>query len=94
LIQERILQIEDGWLFVRHSELHKPRSVLLFVHGLGESGLCFKEAFESRDMNEYSLVVPDMMGYGRSSSSNRCSLTSRPHWFPLCCSISLKPVFS
>ena len=69
MVQERILQIEDGWLFVKHRELHEPRSVLLFVHGLGESGLCFKEAFESRDMNEYSLVVPDMMGYGRSSSA-------------------------
>ena len=67
--QESTLQIEDGWLFVRHSELHRSRSVLLFVHGLGESGLCFKEAFDSRDMNEYSIVVPDMMGYGRSSST-------------------------
>ena len=69
MIQERILQIEDGWLFVRHTELKRSGSVLLFVHGLGESGLCFREAFESRDMEEYSLVVPDMMGYGRSSGN-------------------------
>ena len=69
MIQERILQIEDGWLFVRHTELQRSGSVLLFVHGLGESGLCFREAFESRDMEEYSLVVPDMMGYGRSSGN-------------------------
>jgi pimeloyl-ACP methyl ester carboxylesterase len=68
-MQERILQIEDGWLFVRQSKLHRARSILLFVHGLGESGLCFKEAFESSDMNQCGLVVPDMMGYGRSSSA-------------------------
>jgi pimeloyl-ACP methyl ester carboxylesterase len=66
-MQESILQVEDGWLFFRHSEVHKSRPVLLFIHGLGESGLCFKEAFESKVRNEYSLVVPDMMGYGRSS---------------------------
>jgi pimeloyl-ACP methyl ester carboxylesterase len=69
LMQERILQIEDGWLFVRHSELNRPRPVLLFVHGLGESGMCFNEAFESGDMKEFNIVVPDLMGYGRSSGA-------------------------
>jgi len=66
-MRESILQIEGGWLFVRHSELNRPRPVLLFVHGLGESGLCFNEAFESGDMQAFDLVVPDLMGYGRSS---------------------------
>jgi pimeloyl-ACP methyl ester carboxylesterase len=69
LMHESVFEIEDGWLFVRHSELHRSRPVLLFVHGLGESGLCFNEAFESSDMNEYSVVVPDMLGYGRSSNA-------------------------
>jgi len=41
--------------------------VLLFVHGLGESSLSFKEAFESSDMQAFDLVIPDLMGYGRSS---------------------------
>jgi len=66
-MQESILQIEDDWLFVRHSELNRPRPVLLFLHGLGESGMCFNEAFASGDMHEYNLVVPDLIGYGRSS---------------------------
>ena len=67
MMQESILQIEDGWLFVRHSELNRPRPVLLFVHGLGESGMCFNEAFESVDMKKFTIVVPDLMGYGRGS---------------------------
>ena len=67
MMQESILQVDDGWLFVRHSELNRTRPVLLFVHGLGESGLCFNEVFESRGMREYNLVVPDLIGYGRSS---------------------------
>ena len=29
--------------------------------------MCFTEAFESGDMKEFNLVVPDLMGYGRSS---------------------------
>jgi len=68
-MQERFVETEDGWLFVRHSELSRLGPVLLFVHGLGESGLSFKEAFESGDMSGYGIVVPDMMGYGRSSSA-------------------------
>jgi len=61
--------VKDGWLFVRHSELQRLRPVLLFIHGLGESGLCFKEAFESAFMKGFRIVAPDMMGYGRSSRS-------------------------
>jgi pimeloyl-ACP methyl ester carboxylesterase len=67
MMQESILQIEDGWLFVRHNALNRTGPVLLFVHGLGESGMCFNEAFESGDMKKFNLVVPDLMGYGRSS---------------------------
>jgi pimeloyl-ACP methyl ester carboxylesterase len=66
-MQESILQVDEGWLFFRHNDVHPSRPVVLFIHGLGESGLCFKEAFESRVTKECSLVVPDMMGYGRSS---------------------------
>lgn len=67
MIQERIVDVEDGWLFCRHNEVRNSQPVLLFIHGLGESGLCFKEAFESGAMRERSMVVPDLMGYGRSS---------------------------
>jgi hypothetical protein len=50
LIHEHLVDVEDGWLFFPHSEVRKSRPVLLFIHGLGESGLCFKEAFESVPM--------------------------------------------
>jgi len=68
-VQERIVQIEEGWLFVRLREVHTSQPVVLFIHGLGESGLCFKEAFESAHVKEYGLVVPDLPGYGRSSTA-------------------------
>jgi len=69
LVHESILRVKDGWLFVRHRDLQRSRPVLLFIHGLGESGLCFKEAFESAFMKGFRIVAPDMMGYGRSSRS-------------------------
>jgi hypothetical protein len=50
VIHENLADVEDGWLFFRHSEVRKSRLVLLFIHGFGESGLCFKEALESRPM--------------------------------------------
>jgi pimeloyl-ACP methyl ester carboxylesterase len=68
-MQEKIFRIEDDWLFVRHRELQGSRPVVLFIHGLGESGMSFREAFESGDMDGFAPVVPDMIGYGRSSGA-------------------------
>ncbi len=70
LMQERLYQIEDGWFFIRHTDLNRGQPVLLFVHGLGESGICFNEAFDSPDLKKYNLVVPDLLGYGRSSCTH------------------------
>ena len=39
MTRESVFEIEDGWLFVRHSEMRSLRLVLLVIHGLGESGL-------------------------------------------------------
>ena len=43
---------------------------MLFLHGLGESGLSFSEAFDEIDLKEYNIVVPDLLGYGRSSAAD------------------------
>ena len=42
---------------------------MLFIHGLGESGLCFEDAFRQPALDSYNLIVPDLAGYGRSSSA-------------------------
>jgi pimeloyl-ACP methyl ester carboxylesterase len=56
-------------MFLRHNDLKKGRKTLLLVHGLGESGLCFREVFENEKFNRFNLLVPDMLGYGRSSQA-------------------------
>ncbi|MEW5786176.1 MAG: alpha/beta fold hydrolase, partial [Bacillota bacterium] len=66
-MRETVVQLEDGWFFFRHTGVDGRRPVLLFIHGLGESGLCFDEAFRSPELKDCGLVVPDMFGYGRSS---------------------------
>ena len=45
------------------------RPSILFIHGLGESGLSFIESFDAIDLQNYNLIVPDLAGYGRSSSA-------------------------
>lgn len=59
----------NEFMFLRHNELKKDRKTLLFVHGLGESGLCFREIFDDTKFDNFNLLVPDMLGYGRSSES-------------------------
>jgi pimeloyl-ACP methyl ester carboxylesterase len=81
-MNETVIYLDDGWIFVRHEGLYEDRSVILFIHGLGESGLCFNEAFDSPELKKYALIVPDLLGYGRSSFAydgdyNRVSQTRR-----------------
>lgn len=40
--------------------------VLLWLHGLGESGLCFERIIHHQDLAGARHVVPDLPGYGRS----------------------------
>lgn len=44
----------------------KPAHTLLFVHGLGESGLCFENLLNAPEFSNCCLMVPDLPGYGRS----------------------------
>lgn len=39
---------------------------LWFLHGFGESGLCYREAFDSPLSERYRLFVPDLPGFGAS----------------------------
>ncbi len=68
-MKESIINIENDYIFLRHNETETDRLTLLFVHGLGESGLCFREVFEDNRFSKYNILVPDMIGYGKSSAS-------------------------
>lgn len=67
-MHETFVDVEGGRLFVRHSAAYAPdRPTILWIHGIGDSSLCFLEAFASPELSNFSLLAPDMLGFGRSS---------------------------
>ena len=66
---ERVVRVADAWLFVRERRLESSGPPVVFLHGIGESGECFREAFESSFLKNHSLIVIDQAGYGRSSAA-------------------------
>ncbi len=58
-------EIRDG-VFERRSTPAAARGVLLYVHGLGESGLCFEPLLEHPELAGWEQIAPDLPGYGKS----------------------------
>jgi len=57
--------IEHG-MFVRRYEGKQGALALVWIHGLGESGLCFEQVVHESSLVRFTHIVPDMPGYGRS----------------------------
>lgn len=57
---------EEG-VYFRRRVTGNPRGTLLYVHGLGESGLCFEETMTAGRLKEWNHIAPDLPGYGRSA---------------------------
>lgn len=47
---------------------------VLWVHGLGESGLCFEEVVQRPELGGFEHWLVDLPGYGRSAWQPPCSL--------------------
>ncbi len=43
------------------------KGTLFYIHGLGESGLCFERVICDPRLAAWTHVVPDMIGYGKSA---------------------------
>jgi len=71
--------MDGGSLHVRQSAIGEGAPAVLFIHGLGESGLCFREAFEMPSMAGFNLIVPDLPGYGRSRFMKQRELSMASH---------------
>ncbi len=69
-MNESYIRIDDEHIFLRHTELNPNRPSLLFIHGLGDSGISYADAFEYEFLSDYNIVVPDLVGYGRSSKAS------------------------
>lgn len=53
-------------VYFRKKHAADPRGTLFYVHGLGESGLCFEEIMTAERLRFWNHIVPDLPGYGRS----------------------------
>ncbi len=68
-MNESYLKIGDEYLYYRYNDIKPNRQSILFVHGLGDSGLSFEDVFRDKRFSKYNLIVPDHIGYGRSSGA-------------------------
>ncbi|MBN1297286.1 alpha/beta hydrolase [bacterium] len=60
---------ENGTCF-RYRHHSGSTGILVFIHGLGESGLCFERWITGFDadplLSRWDILIPDLPGYGRS----------------------------
>lgn len=68
-MQEEYLNTGDEILYYRHNEINPDRLALIFIHGLGDSGLSFEYAFKYKKLRNFNIIIPDLIGYGRSSGA-------------------------
>jgi pimeloyl-ACP methyl ester carboxylesterase len=68
-METSLVKINGGWIFVRHTPISEFRQTILCLHGLGDSGLSFVEAFQSSHLKNFNVIVPDLMGHGCSSDA-------------------------
>lgn len=63
---EMIRHTFEERMYLREANPEATLGSLLFIHGLGESGLCFEHLLARPDLKPWRLLVPDLPGYGRS----------------------------
>jgi pimeloyl-ACP methyl ester carboxylesterase len=59
----------DG-MHVRFHESENPAGSIFYIHGLGESGLCFEQLISDKRLKGWTHIVPDLPGYGKSPWTN------------------------
>ena len=65
---ESYFHSDDEHYFMVHSELKASRPTLLFIHGLGDAHIDMLPYLNSSLAQHYNILIPDLLGYGKSSS--------------------------
>lgn len=63
----RLERFTELGMAVRRKSAEDARGTLFYIHGLGESGLCFERVICDPRLAAWNHVVPDMIGYGKSA---------------------------
>jgi pimeloyl-ACP methyl ester carboxylesterase len=73
-VPEIIQQIEANMVFRIRPGV--AADSILYIHGLGESGLCFEKLIQSPRLAQWTHFVPDLTGYGKSPGRTPVSLAA------------------
>ncbi len=53
-------------MYLRELAMDNPRGTILYIHGLGESGLCLEQLIADPRLRCWHHLAPDLPGYGKS----------------------------
>jgi len=70
LSDEATIDVFGGKMYFRSTRIQPERNTLLFLHGLGDSGLTFMEAFQQSALQKFNILAPDFLGFGNSSAAS------------------------
>ncbi|WP_074409054.1 alpha/beta fold hydrolase [Aquimarina megaterium] len=59
------IKVLDG-IFIRYNIVDKTKQSIWFLHGFADSGLAYKEVFNSDLASEFNLYIVDLPGFGVS----------------------------
>ncbi|KQC14896.1 MAG: hypothetical protein APR63_04870 [Desulfuromonas sp. SDB] len=58
-------------VYFRKAEHPQANKSIIYLHGLGESGLCFSNLISDSRLSRFNHYVPDFPGYGKSPSLDK-----------------------
>lgn len=67
MIQDSYFDYQDECHYLAHSDLSANRPTLLIIHGLGDSGLSYREFLRTRELDDFNIIIPDLLGHGKSA---------------------------
>ncbi|MFC1746168.1 alpha/beta fold hydrolase [Candidatus Riflebacteria bacterium] len=53
-------------MYIRERLQDDSKKTIVYLHGLGESGLCFEKLIQNPNLDTFSHLIPDLPGYGKS----------------------------
>lgn len=66
-MEEHRVKIDGDKIYVLRSEFIQDRETIVCIPGLGESHVCFAEAFQK--LKDFNVIVMDLPGFGNSKPS-------------------------
>lgn len=69
-MQESYFHVNNQFYYIAHSALQPNLPTLLFLHGLGDSGINYLHFLQSPLSLKFNILIPDLLGHGRSADAN------------------------